>query len=221
MARAPACTSARAMLDRGARLGMSRSAVMICNTVAPASARGSTRAPCDLGGADRHRGVPTPLALAAACGETRPRIQPTERQRHEHYVMSDSCLKFLDVGTGPAARRIAVRAARGRGARPVLARRLQVRHEGHQGGGARRLGRRQGPRLHALRLFRPRRIRRRLRRRHDRPLAGGKRWRCSRALRRGRRSWSAPRWAAGWRCCWRASSSARTAPRRRRSPAWC
>ena len=52
--------------------------------------------------------------------------------------MTESVLNPIEVGNGPAARRIAVRVARRRGAGPVLARRLQVRHEGHQGRGARR-----------------------------------------------------------------------------------
>ena len=86
---------------------------------------------------------------------------------------------FIEVGSGNEQRRIAVRARARRRARAVLARRLPFRHDRHQGGGGRRLGRRTRPRLRPVRLFRPRRIRRRFRRRHHRPLAGGERWRCS------------------------------------------
>ena len=61
-------------------------------------------------------------------------------------------------------------------------------------------GAERGPRGHALRLFRPRPLGRRLQRRHDHPLARGGARRL-RADPRRRRSSSAPRWAAGSRCC--------------------
>ena len=59
-----------------------------------------------------------------------------------------------------------------------------------------------GPRLPAARLFRPRRIRRRVR-----ATARSRSWLakaspCSAASRRPRRSWSARPWAPGSRCAW-------------------
>ncbi len=69
---------------------------------------------------------------------------------------------FIEVGQGDAARRIAVAPAHGGSPGPVLARRLQVGHAGHQGARARRVGRRARPRLRPVRLFRPWRIRRRI-----------------------------------------------------------
>ena len=98
--------------------------------------------------------------------------------------MDDSCLKILKRGNRPGGAADCRPRARRRRAGPVLARRLQVRHAGHQGRGARRLGRPQRPRHGPLRLFRPRRVRRDLRRWHHRPLAGGKRRGVSRLLRR-------------------------------------
>ena len=55
-----------------------------------------------------------------------------------------------------------------------LAWRVPLGHARHQGRDARRAGRRTGPRLHAARLFRPWRIGRRLRRRHDLEMAQAK-----------------------------------------------
>ena len=69
-------------------------------------------------------------------------------------------------------------------ARAVLARRLQVGHAGHQGDRARRMGRRAESRLCPVRLFRPRRIRRRFRRRYHRALAGRERRGVRAVLRR-------------------------------------
>ena len=130
--------------------------------------------------------------------------------------MDDSCLKSLSVGTGPSGAADCRPRALRRLARPVLARRLQVRHAGHQGRGARRLGRPQRPRHGPLRLFRPWRIRRDLRRGHHRPLAGGKPSRCFAAAAPVRRSRSARPWAAGSPCCWRGSSRGRAAKAARR-----
>ena len=134
--------------------------------------------------------------------------------------MDDSCLKYLERGNRPGGAADCRPCARGRRAGPVLARRLQVRHAGHQGRGARRLGRPQRPRHGPLRLFRPRRIRRDLHRGHHRPLAGGKRRGISRLLPRaagrdrlvhGRLA----RAAAGAR-----ARAAGAAPAARRSRAW-
>ncbi len=75
----------------------------------------------------------------------------------------------------------AVRMAPGRRSRPRVARRVHVGHGRNQGGGARPMGRCARPRVPALRLFRPWRVRRPIRRRDHRPLARGKprRVRCS------------------------------------------
>ena len=63
------------------------------------------------------------------------------------------------------------------------------------------------PRLCPVRLFRSWRFRRRLHRRHDQPLARGKRSGV-RAFCRGPQSWSAPRWGGGSRFFCRAKSPA-------------
>ena len=132
-------------------------------------------------------------------------------------LMSEIRLTSLTTGFScPDHRRAR---ARGQEPGPVLARRLQVRHEGHESRSAGPLGRKRGPRLRAVRLFRPRRIGRRVHRRHDRPVAGGKsRGLC--ALRQGP--------AGGDRVIHGrlagAAVGARTVPNkraRRRSPAWC
>ena len=57
---------------------------------------------------------------------------------------SDQEPDFIEVGEANGRRRIAVRAREGRRPRAVLAGRLQFGHEGHQGAGAGRLGRRTG-----------------------------------------------------------------------------
>ena len=85
---------------------------------------------------------------------------PTDRNR----PLSRSARARNNAGSRCAPRR--------RQARPVLARRLQIRHAGHEGAGAGRLGGRARPCLRAVRLFRPWRIGRRVCRRHDRALAG-------------------------------------------------
>ena len=96
-------------------------------------------------------------------------------------------------------------------ARHRLAWRLQVRHEGNQGRGARRLGKESGPRLRALRLFGSRPVQRRSSP-TERSGAGSRRASpSSNAFVTGRRFWSAPPWAAGSRCCWRVSSRHRRA----------
>src|SRR5580700_5422078 len=74
--------------------------------------------------------------------------------------------------------------AQGRRPRHHVARRLHVGHGRHQGGGAGSLGRRRRPRLPALRLLRPWRIRRPICRRHYYPLARGKPRRVRGLLRR-------------------------------------
>ena len=76
------------------------------------------------------------------------------------------------AGTSQCGRNIHRRAAACRhGAGPRVARRLPLRHERHQGGGRQCVGAREGPRLSALRLFGPWRIRRRIPRRHDLEMA--------------------------------------------------
>ncbi len=178
---------------------------MICSTVAPASARGSTRAPSTSAALIAIAVSLHPLALAAACGETRT-ANPTERHAMND-AMSDSCLNFLDVGTGPAARRIAVRqrpgcapcifwlggfksdmqgtkavalddwaAANGRAC-------IRFDYSGHGESGGDFADGTIGRWLEdSLAVFS--------------------------ATAQGRRFWSAHRWAAGWRCCWFASLSA-------------
>ena len=91
---------------------------------------------------------------------------------------------FIEVGKAcaPAPHRGA--RPRRRRARAVLARRLQFGHAGHQGAGAGCMGGRARPRLRPVRLFRPWRIRRRVRRRHHRALAGGERRGVRAVLRR-------------------------------------
>ena len=82
--------------------------------------------------------------------------------------------QFLDIGSGSSTRRIAFRRRAPAGSDAGgsrLARRLQVRHGFDQGFGARRPLRAAGPRLSALRLFRPWPFRRRFRGGHDLALA--------------------------------------------------
>ena len=92
--------------------------------------------------------------------------------------------EFVEVGAPPTAGDRRARAAR-QVARHFLARRFQVRHERHQGGGARRLGEERGPRLCSLRLFGSRRIGRPVRRRNRSALARGRVSPCSNAFCHG------------------------------------
>ncbi len=82
---------------------------------------------------------------------------------------------FIEVGEGNAKRAIAVRARPGRSPGLFWLGGFKSDMAGHQGAGARCLGSRAWPRLCPVRLFRPWRIRRQLRRRHHRTLAGGER----------------------------------------------
>src|SRR5262249_28820847 len=103
-----------------------------------------------------------------ACGET-PRT-PDTYWTHSNERLLPEIRRGWNGGCGPKDRGTT---AHGRLAGDSLARRLQIRHAGNQGGGARRLGRRPGPGHGPVRLFGPRRIGRRLRGRHDRALARG------------------------------------------------
>ena len=97
--------------------------------------------------------------------------------------MPNACCKAVEdqltmpqtvtIGQGADARRIAVLARAGPGTAGGVARRVQIRHALHQGGGAGRLGREGRTRLPALRLQRPWGIRGSLRRWHHLPLARG------------------------------------------------
>ena len=102
----------------------------------------------------------------------------------------------IDVDGRPIAVRRHCRAR----ARHRVARRLPLRHDRHQGRDAGRVGRRPRPGLPAPRLFRARRIRRRVRRRHDLALARRKPRRVPSLHAPAGRSWSARRWARGSRC---------------------
>ena len=150
------------------------------------------------------------LLSAAACGET---LLPETRMRSvtKRGRMDDSCLKSLSVGTGPSG--AADRRPRARGAAPGL----------FWLGGFKSDMR--GTKAEALDAWAGRNGRAMvrfdysghgesggdLRRRHHRPLAGGERRRCFAAAARARRSRSARPWAAGSRCCWRASWRGRAA----------
>src|SRR5262249_50388751 len=174
-ARAPDCTSAEATLSAARAIGSSRKAGTICRTVASAKVRGcawlssllTEAIPSTRGGLFAARAS---LYSMAAGGETRlmQAVRPKPGSPNERSL--PEILERWNRYCGPWHRG---EAARGRRARPILARRLQVRHEGHQGRGPRSVGARQRPGEDALRLFRPRRIRRQFHRRHDRPLVRG------------------------------------------------
>ena len=91
---------------------------------------------------------------------------------------------FIEVGKDDAARRIAVRARDGGAPGLFWLGGFNSDMQGTKARGAGRLGGRAGPRLCPVRLFRPWRIRRRVRRRHHRALAGRERRGVRAVLRR-------------------------------------
>ena len=88
------------------------------------------------------------LRASTICGETwrRKRCSTPACRIRTGSVMNDNSLKFLEIGAGAERRAHCGARAGRRRARAVLARRLQVRHEGHQGAGAGAIGREQAGR---------------------------------------------------------------------------
>ena len=121
-------------------------------------------------------------------------------------------VEIIDVGSGADLRRIAVRSDPGDLPGLFWLGGFKSDMKGTKAQALDRLGAGARPRLRALRLFRPRRI---LRRDFTDGTIG--RWLeesvavFATHAAAVRRSWSARRWAAGSRCCWRANS----APERR------
>ena len=126
-ARAPDCSSAWATLTAVRATGPSRSAGTICSTVAPASVRAGSAAVAvircspDPDPFQPRFGVRRrPFALIRPSCVHRPLAAKHDICRASDAIvrerrgtrMNDSCLKFLDVGTGPAARPDCRRAAR-------------------------------------------------------------------------------------------------------------
>src|SRR5262245_26589473 len=130
-ARVPACSSPAATMSAVRATGSSRSAGTICRMVAPAKVWGDAcvsscsvlTQPMSSTGAGR-RSRCGALASVTVCGEIRchpalnticPQLGllPSSRQISLRSPMNDPCLKFLSVGTGPAARRITVRVRQG------------------------------------------------------------------------------------------------------------
>ena len=142
------------------------------------------------------------------------------RHRDRHNGMTErASLKSIEVGTGPAARRIAVRVRDGAAPGLFWLGGFKSDMQGTKAVALDHWAGENGRGLHPVRLFRPRRIRRRLRRRHHRPLAGGQR-RGVRALRQGPAG--ADRLVDGRLA--RAAAGAGTQgaqARPARSPAWC
>ena len=99
--------------------------------------------------------------------------------------MSDVSLKSLKIGDGAAARDIAVRQRDGGGPGLFWLGGFKSDMKGTKARGARRLGRRAGPRLHALRLFGARGIRWRLSRTERSAAGSRKASRCSTHVCRG------------------------------------
>ena len=85
--------------------------------------------------------------------------------------MADNGLKYLNVGEGAEQRAIAVRARGGAAPGLLWLGGYKSDMQGTKAQALARLGGAPGPGLRAVRLFRARRIRRRVHRRHDRPLA--------------------------------------------------
>src|SRR5262249_35441292 len=136
-ARAPDCASAQATLSAARATGSSRKAGTICRTVALAKVRGRTWLSSLLTEAIPSARVglfaarPSLYSMAAG-GETRPTqtVRPKSGSPNERSL--PEILRRWNRYCGPRYRGPA---ARGRRARPVLGRGLQVRHEGHQGRG--------------------------------------------------------------------------------------
>src|SRR5215831_19052902 len=174
-ARAPDCTSAAATLSAVRATGPSRKAGTICRTVASAKVCGGAglSSLCtEANSLDPDRLV-CRSGILVFNGGTR-RNTPTASVRPKPGSPNERSLpEILECWNRSYGPQDCRPAARGRGTRPVLARRLQIGHEGHQGRGSRSMGAGPRPGDHALRLFRPRRIRRKLHRRHDRPLVRG------------------------------------------------
>src|SRR5262245_51567100 len=119
-ARPPDCTSAEATLSAARAIGSSRKAGTICRTVASAKVRG-----CAWLSSLLTEAIPSTRSACLSLGH--PCIQWRQAAKHARRKpcaqsrvpqMSDLCLKFLNVGTGIAARGIAVR--RREGAAPGL-----------------------------------------------------------------------------------------------------
>src|SRR6516165_5743416 len=174
-ARAPDCTSAAATLSAVRATGPSRKAGTICRTVASAKVCGGAglSSLCtEANSLDPDRLV-CRSGILVFNGGTR-RNTPAASVRPKPGSPNERSLpEILECWNRSCGAQDCRPAARGRGPRPVLARRLQIGHEGHQGRGSRSMGAGPRPGDHALRLFRPRRIRRQLHRRHDRPLVRG------------------------------------------------
>src|ERR1700730_6698061 len=174
-ARAPDCTSAEATLSAVRATGSSRKAGRICRTVAFAKVCGGAwlSSLCtEANSLDPHRLVCRSGILVFNGGARRntpaASVRPKPGSPNERSL--PEILECWNRYCGPQDCRSS---ARGRGTRPVLGGRFQIGHEGHQGRGARSVGAGPRPGYYALRLFRPRRIRRQFHRRHDRPLVRG------------------------------------------------
>src|SRR5438034_2650391 len=174
-ARAPISRSAAATLSAVRAAGSSRNAGTICKTVAPAKVRG-----CSLSSlltefiSFAPRRLVCRRGMLVFNGRTGPN---TPRARCVHSLTDSAderCLpQILECWNRHCGAPNRRPPARRSSCRPVLARRIQVRHERHEGRGTGSMGAGEWPGDDALRLFGPRRIWRQFQRGHDRPMARG------------------------------------------------